>query len=163
MAKIHDIVTTSRLSAEYDGSLIDVIGFAKTDLDNGRLVVKNHVTGEVSYATSTSKELYLHNSVERMADLTKGLTEFYVPTGKKVRITRLVLGDEYETTAFTGTVAKGDTVTIDANGLVKKIATPAGTETFLATVTALSTLGFSSFSYGMDSIPAIKIKVTKLV
>ena len=155
--KKYDIVETSKMAMEYDGSLIDVEKTAKTDLENGRVAV---VKGkEVEYAAKGEKgEVFLINSVERMADTTKGLTEFINLAGEKVRITRFRNGDIFKTTAFTGTVAEGDYVLVDANGTFKK-GTPTDEKIKFVVNSINCKLGFSSVSFGFDGIPAIELKI----
>lgn len=160
MAKLYDIVETSKMASEYDGSLINVEGVAKTDLENGRLVAVD-ADGTIRYAVAGDAEVFLHASVEVMADTTKGLTEFKKLQGEKVRKIRFRKGDVFKTTAIDGTIVAGDTVKLSTNGTFVKVASPAGTENFLATVKEVGSLGFYSFSYGFDKIPAIKLEVTK--
>lgn len=169
MAKIHDIVETSKMSMEYDGSLIDVTHRAKKDLDNGRLVVLG-ADGTYDYAGVGEKgEIKLIASVEQMADLTKGLTEFYNLEGNLVRTLTFRNGDMYKTSAFTGEgLAKGDELIPDANGILKK-----GTVTKEGETVAVSpkirffvedaeaNLGFVSYSYGFDYIPAIMVRIER--
>lgn len=124
MAKVHDIVETSLMSMEYNGALIDVLGTAATDLDNGRLVVRD--SGTYKYPTdSTATELFLVTTPEKTYE-NVGLTEFYNKKDKKVRVVRIPVGDKFGTTAFTATPAVGDVLMVDNKGqLVAKAATPA--------------------------------------
>ena len=124
MTKGHDIVETSLMSMEYNGSLIDVEKTAKTDLDNGRLVVRDGNT--YKYPTdSTATELFLVTTPEKTYE-NVGLTEFYNKKDRKVRVVRVPVGDKFGTTAFVGTVAVGDVLMVDNQGqLVAKAATPA--------------------------------------
>lgn len=120
MIKVHDVVETSKMSMEYNGALIDVEGTAATDLDNGRLVVKDGTT--YKYPTdATSTELFLVTTPEKTYE-NVGLTEFYNKAGKKVRVARVMVGDKFGTTAV-GSVSKGDILMVDSNGaLVANVA-----------------------------------------
>lgn len=124
MVKVHDIVETSLMSMEYNGALIDVERTAKTNLDNGRLVVRDGLT--YKYPTdATATELFLVTTPEKTYE-NVGLTEFYNKLGKKVRAVRVQLGDRFGTTAFTGSPAVGDVLMVDASGqLIAKADTPA--------------------------------------
>jgi hypothetical protein len=112
VVKIHDIVETSKMSMEYSGALIDVLRSAKTDLDNGRLVVRDG--NEYKYpADITADELFLVTTPEKTYE-NVSLTEFYNKAGKKIRAVRVMLGDIFGTTAFEGTLAIGDKVMVKA-------------------------------------------------
>lgn len=162
MAKIHDIVETSKMSMEYDGSLIDVTHRAKKDLDNGRLVVLG-ADGTYDYAGVGEKgEVKLLASVEQMADLTKGLTEFYNSKDALIRALTFRNGDMYKTSAFTGEgLAKGDELIPDANGILKKGTTVEGSKIKFFVEDAEANLGFVSYSYGFDYIPAIMVRIER--
>lgn len=133
MAKIHDIVETSKMSMEYNGALIDVERSAKTDLDNGRLVVRDGATYKYPI-DATATELFLVTTPEKTYT-NVGLTEFYNKLGKKVRAVRVMLGDKFGTTAATGAV--GDVLMVDNAG--KLIANVAGAIQF--TVTEIRSAG----------------------
>ena len=105
MIKKHDIVETSKMSMEYNGALIDVERDAKTDLDNGRLVVRDGDT--YTYPAEDSDELFLVHTPEKMYE-NLPLTEFYNKQGRKLRASRIMVGDQFGTTAFEGEVAVGD-------------------------------------------------------
>lgn len=125
MVKVHDVVETSKMSMEYNGALIDVERIAKTDLDNGRLVVRDGAT--YAYPTdATATELFLVTTPEKTYE-NVGLTEFYNKQGKKVRAVRVMLGDVFGTTAV-GTVAKDDVLMVDDEG--KLVANVDGTIQF---------------------------------
>ena len=109
MVKIHDIVETSKMSMEYDGSLIDVERTAKTDLDNGRLVVRDGAT--YKYPAADSAELFLVTTPEKTYT-NVGMTEFFNKLGKKVRAVRVMLGDQFGTTAIVGEVAVEDVLMV---------------------------------------------------
>lgn len=161
MAKIHDIANTSQMSIEYDGSAIDVQHRAKKDLDNGR-IVKIGADNLVDYADKgETGEVYLLHSVEQMADTTKGLTEFYNFKDDPVRIMRFRNGDKFTTTAIaTDTYAENDELVVDANGILKKgTATTEKIKFFVVKPDA--TLGFTSYSYGFDSFPALEVRVER--
>lgn len=152
MAKIYDIVNTSKMSCEYDGSLIFVQNRAKGALENGRLCAID-VDGTVRYAKDTDAKVYLHASVETMADTTLGLTAFRKEDGELVRLIGMRAGDEFATTAFSGAVV-GDKVILDTDGKLKKATTIAGTENFVAEVVKVSTLGY-------DRTASIEVRVIK--
>ncbi len=123
MVKKHDIVETSKMSMEYNGALIDVERTAKTELDNGRLVVRDGNT--YAYPTADSDELFLVHTPEKLYE-NLPLTEFYNKEGKKIRASRVMLGDQFGTTAFDGEVAVDDVLMVKVNTgeLVAKDATP---------------------------------------
>jgi hypothetical protein len=152
MAKVYDIVNTSKMSLEYDGSKIFVTRRSKTALENGRLVAVD-ADGTVRYAVTGDAKVYLHASVEVMADTKLGLTEFRKEQGELVRYVGMEVGDIFGTTAFTGTIVKGDKVILGTAGVLAK-ATPAGTENFIAEVEEVKTLGY-------DKIPALSVRVIK--
>ncbi|HKM45893.1 MAG TPA: hypothetical protein VJY12_10610 [Dysgonamonadaceae bacterium] len=120
----HDVVETSKMSMEYDGSLIDTERNAATDLDNGRLAVRDGATYKYP-AAKTATELFLITTPEKTYT-NVGLNEFYNKEGKKVRAVRVMLGDQFGTTAATGDV--GDILMVDTQG--KLIANDAGTVEF---------------------------------
>jgi hypothetical protein len=137
---------------EYDGSLIDVVHRASTALENGRLVAIA-TDGTVKYAVAGDAKVYLHASVEKMFDTTLGLTNFRAEQNDLVRLIGMQVGDIFATTAFTGTLVKGDKVILGSNGILAK-GTPAGTENFIAEVDKVTVLGY-------DKTPAISVKVIK--
>jgi hypothetical protein len=161
MAKLYDIVETSKMAMEYDGSLINVEYRANGALENGRLVAIEN--GKVRYAKTTDTKVYLHASVEKMYEEFRGLTEFRIEDGQLCRIVGFRVGDEFKTSAVTGTLVKGDKVILeDATGKYVKSATPAGTENFIAEVIEVGKLGFDSYSYNvLNSAPAYVLKVIK--
>lgn len=113
MTKLHDIVETSKMSMEYNGALIDVLRSAKTDLDNGRLAIRDG--NDYKYPTAiTADELFLITTPEKTYE-NVSMTEFYNKAGKKVRAVRVMLGDIFGTTAFEGNLAVGDAVMLKAN------------------------------------------------
>lgn len=143
MAKLYDIVETSKMSAEYDGSKIFNTYRADGALENGRLVAIDGTSGKIRYAVDGDEKVYLHTSVEVMPDTTLGLTSFRKEDGALVRMFGMEAGDEFATTAVAGTIVKGDKVVVEtATGKVEKSATPAGTENFIAEVIAVKTLGY---------------------
>lgn len=113
VVKIHDIVETSKMSMEYNGALIDVLRSAKTDLDNGRLVVRDG-NGYKYPADTAATDLFLVTTPEKTYE-NVSLTEFYNKAGKKIRAVRVMLGDIFGTTAFEGELAIGDKVMVKAN------------------------------------------------
>ena len=159
MAKLYDIVETSKMALEYDGSLLDVEGTAGANLENGRLGVKD-ASGVVAYATATTTEgVKLIMNVERMGKTTNGLTEFRILAGEKVRLGGMRAGDIFRTTAFNASDAlkAGDTVVNGADG--KFVKGTAGTQAFIGKVLGLGTLGYFSAGFGFEAIPAIKVEV----
>ena len=97
MKKIHDIVETSKMSMEYNGALIDTERVAATDLDNGRLVIRDEDTYKYPEGTSDA-ELFLVHTPEKTYE-NVSLTEFYNKEGKKIRASRVLVGDKFGTTA----------------------------------------------------------------
>lgn len=155
MAKLYDIVETSKMSAEYDGSKIFNTYRANGALENGRLIAFDNSTGKASYAVTGSAKVYLHASVEVMADTVFGLTKFRKEDAELVRGLAMEAGDEFATTAYTGTLVKGDKVILEtATGKLVKSASPVGTENFIAEVIEIETLGY-------DRIPAVGVRVIK--
>lgn len=152
MAKLYDIVETSKMSAEYDGSLIFNTYRANGALENGRLVAIE--SGKVRYAKTADTKVYLHTSVEVMADTVLGLTKFRKEDAELVRMFGMRAGDEFATTAYVAGAVKGDMVVLETTTgkLVK--ATPAGTENFIAEVIDVTTLGY-------DRTSALVVRVTK--
>lgn len=110
----HDVVETSKMSAEYNGALIDVTRGAETDLDNGRLVVRNGDNYEYP-ADATATDLFLVTTPEKTYE-DVGLTEFFNKAGKKIRVFKVVPEDEFGTTAFEGDFDKGDIAMVNAEG-----------------------------------------------
>lgn len=121
--KKHDIVETSKMSMEYNGALIDVERTAKADLDNGRLVVRDG--NAYTYPSADSGELFLVTTPEKTYE-NLGMTEFYNKKDKKVRAVRVMLGDQFGTTAIVGEVAVGDVLMVKTGTgeLVAKALTP---------------------------------------
>lgn len=108
----HDVVETSKMSMEWDGSLIDTERNAATDLDNGRLVIRDGGTYKYPVA-KTATELFLVTTPEKTYT-NVGLDEFYNKEGKKIRAVRVMLGDKFGTTAATGEV--GETLIVNTGG-----------------------------------------------
>lgn len=156
MAKLYDIVETSKMSAEYDGSKIFNTYRANGALENGRLIAVDDSTGKASYAVTASTKVYLHASVEVMADTVNGLTKFRKDDGQLVRLLNMQNGDEFATTAFVAGAVKGDTVILETatGNLVKAGTAPTGTENFIGEVLDVVTLGY-------DRIPALSVRVIK--
>lgn len=114
MAK-HDIVETNKMQMEYDGSKIDVERTAATDLDNGRLVVREGNTYKYP-KDNTATELFLVTTPEVLYT-SAGLHEFYNPEGKKIRAVRVMIGDIFSTTAIAETeFAEDDKLTVNNEG-----------------------------------------------
>lgn len=113
MTKLHDIVETSKMSMEYDGSLIDVERTAGVDLDNGRLVVREGDT-YVYPTNKTAENLFLVTTAEKTYE-NVGMTEFYNKKGKKVRAVRVMLGDQFGTTAV-NQPSIGDKLMVNTSG-----------------------------------------------
>lgn len=112
MAIKHDVVETSKMSMEYNGALIDVERTAATDLDNGRVVVRDGDT--YKYPTNkNAEELFLVTTPEKVYE-NVGLDEFYNKAGRKVRAVRIMVGDQFGTTAAEGDV--GDVLMTNTSG-----------------------------------------------
>ena len=118
----HDVVETSKMSAEYNGALIDVTRSTATDLDNGRLVVRDG-DGYKYPTDATATELFLVTTPEKTYE-NVGLGDFFNKAGKKIRVFKVMPEDEFGTTAFDGEVAKGDILMVNAEG--KLVANVAG-------------------------------------
>lgn len=112
--KKHDIVETSKMSMEYNGALIDVERSAATDLDNGRLVVRDG--DKYKYPVgATDEELFLVTTPEKTyEDLP--LTEFFNKEDRKIRAVRVLVGDIFGTTAAPKTAKKDDVLMVDKEG-----------------------------------------------
>ena len=89
----HSIVLTSSMASTNNDAFLYVEGTAKTDLDNGRLVNVDFGKKEVSYASDTTKELFVVTTPEHTRYNGEALTEFFNPKGKKVRVAKLLVGD----------------------------------------------------------------------
>jgi hypothetical protein len=163
MSKGYTIVETSKMSLEYDGSLINVEKQASTALENGRLVAIDATNGNVRYAKTADSKVYLLFNVEKMYDETLGLGDFRVEAGDYCRIGGFRAGDEFKTSAISGTLVKGDKVILETDtGKLIKSATPAGTENFIAEVIEVGSLGFQSVSFGLnDNQTAVVVRVIK--
>lgn len=118
--KKHDIVETSKMSMEYNGALTDVERSAATDLDNGRLVIREGDTYKYPVGT-TDEELFLVHTPEKTYENVP-LTEFYNKQGKKVRVSRVMVGDIFGTTAAPAGAKKDDLLMTNAKGeLIKDV------------------------------------------
>jgi hypothetical protein len=165
-SKGYDIVETSKMAMEYDGSLINVECVADGALENGRLVAIDGTSGKVRYATPSDAIVFLHASVEKMYDTTLGLGDFRAEDGDYVRILRMRAGDQFATTAFNGTVAKGDLVMVDdsvghvAEFVVNGTDIATALHTFKV-IDATYKLGFGASSLGFTAQPALILEVIK--
>lgn len=104
-------------------ALIEVTCKAATELDNGRIATVDFAAGTVSYATSNEGELFLICTPEHTRYNGETLEEFYNPAGKKVRVMKIMQGDEFGTNAVTGGVSAlvvGDKLSVKANGMLEK-------------------------------------------
>lgn len=122
MAK-HNIVTTSKMMGTINDALIEVTCTAKTDLDNGRIAKVDFKQGIVEYATANTEELFLICTPEHTRYNGETLVEFYNPQGKKVRVMKIMQGDEFGTDAVTGGVSAlkvGDKLSVKADGMLQK-------------------------------------------
>lgn len=122
MAK-HNIVTTSKMMGTKNDALIEVTCSAAKDLDNGRIAVVNFAAGTVDYAAANGGELFLICTPEHTRYNGEGLSEFFNPQGKKVRVMKIMQGDEFGTDAVVGGVsalAVGDKLSVKANGELGK-------------------------------------------
>lgn len=115
----HSIVLTSSMASTNNDAFLYVEGKAKTDLDNGRLVNVDFGKKEVSYASDTTKELFVVTTPEHTRYNGEALTEFFNPKDKKVRVAKLLVGDIFGTDAVVGGVASveiGTKLTVGAEG-----------------------------------------------
>lgn len=164
MAKLYDIVETSKMSAEYDGSLIVGDCGARQPLENGRLVVADEVGKVADYPADITDKVLLNASVEKMYEEFRGLTEFRVEQDDMPRLEGFRVGDKFKTTAID---YSGDRATFDAIVVGDKVVTHVEDGKF--TVLLQATVTTSSFvadviekTYlGFEKYPAIKVKVTK--
>ena len=93
------IVNTDKMSAEYNGALIEGTLKAKVAMDNGMLVERDGVTGDFKFATDKSVEdLYLVTTPEKLYEGST-LGGFTNAAGKVIRAFKLVDGDEFSTNA----------------------------------------------------------------
>lgn len=161
MNKIFDMVETSKISAEYNGSLIVADCKAKTVLENGRFAVADLVKKVAEYGTDAKADVYLIDGVEKLYN-DEGLTSFCNAADKEVRLIKLLQGDIIITTALdeamlekkTGKITgvkAGDKVVVTKDGRLTKSMDVKDAK-FFATV-----LEVTSLYYG--SVPAIKIVV----
>lgn len=152
MAKRYDVVETSKMAMENIKSLIEVEKNAGAPLENGRIITVDG-NGKFVYAdASTTGKVYLHASVEKMADTTLGLTEFRIEDGEKCRALGMLGEDIFCTTAFDGVAKVGDIVIIGADGVLTKTTLATTGKPFVAIVEKVRTLGY-------DFIPAISVRV----
>lgn len=118
MAK-HFIVTTSKMAGTINDAFIDVTLKASTDIDNGTIVNANFTDGTVTYATDETKEMFLVCTPEHARYNGETLEEFYNKQGDKVRVMKLMVGDEFGTNAIEGGVSGvevGTKLQVTANG-----------------------------------------------
>ncbi len=115
----HSIVLTSSMASTNNDAFLYVEGTAKTDLDNGRLVNVDFGKKEVSYASDTTKELFLVTTPEHTRYNGEALVDFFNPKGKKVRVAKLLVGDIFGTDAVAGGVSSveiGTKLTVASDG-----------------------------------------------
>ena len=118
MAK-HFIVTTSKMAGTINDAFIDVTLKASTDIDNGTIVNADFGKGTVTYATDETKEMFLVCTPEHARYNGETLEEFYNKQGDKVRVMKLMVGDEFGTNAIEGGVSGvevGTKLQVTANG-----------------------------------------------
>lgn len=112
MNKKHDVVETNLMASEDVASLIDVTRNAVTELDNGRLVVRTE-EGYTYPEDATAEALYLVTTPEVTYQAGE---EFFNKEGKKVRVVKVMLEDEFSTTAFDGAFDAKDEVMVNNKG-----------------------------------------------
>lgn len=166
MPKVHDIVETSRMTAETVNAMVYGTCVAQADMDNGRFIVANEALATAIYPVDLTTPVQLHASVDRIGDIVYGQTDFYVTSGTKVRAMAFQKGDVFATTAIDysgdrttyGAIALGDTAFVHINDgkvSVNNSATAIlATTAFVGTVIEKKTLGY-------DRTPAIRIKIVR--
>ena len=161
--KVFDMVETSMMSAEYDGSLVVGDCIAQENLENGRLAVVDEVKKTIRYAQDATEEVLLLAGVEKLYN-DEGLTSYCAEKGKPAIGLRMKKGNRFKTTAvaddlknesgkITG-LKKGDLVTAGKEGKFVKLEFEEGTETFIAEVLDITVMYH-------DLTPAIKVRVKK--
>lgn len=110
----YDVVETNRMAAEDVGSLVDGHRVAATDLENGRLVVRDGDAYKYTEGGET-EGVYLVTTPERLL-IDGGLNEFYNPEGRKVRVFALRENDRFSTTAIEGEPEVGSTLVPGKDG-----------------------------------------------
>lgn len=117
--KKHFIVTTSKMAGTINDAYIDVTLKATTDIDNGTIVNADFGKGTVTLATDETKEMFLVCTPEHARYNGETLEEFYNKQGDKVRVMKLIQGDEFGTNAIVGEVSDlsvGDKLQVTADG-----------------------------------------------
>lgn len=107
----HPVVELTRIQAVKDGHHFTQYKMAEgiTELENGMLVIADHVAGTVGKASDITEKVYLHASVEHVYN-GEGRDQFVVKAGEMLpRIYELKDGDKFETNAvvFTDTASTG--------------------------------------------------------
>lgn len=98
----HPVVELTRIQAVKDGHHFTQYKMATgvTELENGMLVVADHVAGTVGKASAITEEVYLHASVEKLYN-GEGRDQFVLKAGEFLpRIYELQVGDKFETNAI---------------------------------------------------------------
>jgi hypothetical protein len=142
MAKV---VRKDKMQAGYDGNLesvkvYDNAGVNKVQTTNGVFVVLEGLeAGErevrkarlASEADATKDVLFIHNSEVMYDERLYLLEEFVISADKVARAYRLYDGDIISLTVdlFSTTVAVGDKLIVQANGLIGRPSTPADVDT----------------------------------
>lgn len=107
----HPVVELTRIQAVKDGHHFTQYKMATgvTELENGMLVVADHVAGTVGKASAITEEVYLHASVEKLYN-GEGRDQFVAKAGEFLpRIYEMQIGDTFETNAvvFDNTAVTG--------------------------------------------------------
>jgi hypothetical protein len=129
-------VKTGEIEVQYD------LDAAVSQVENGMLLVADHVAKKVKKATGATDLVYLHASVEKDYE-GKGRKYFVVKQGEfSPRLLKLKVGDRFETNAvefddavyanYAAIKAAINATTVygvpNASGNIRIVATPAGTE-----------------------------------
>lgn len=116
----HDVVERNLMMSRDVASYTDVTRRAKTDLDNGRLVVRD---GEFyTYPKDAkSEEIFLVTTPEKTYE-DVGLDKFYNKKGNLIRVDRVALGCIFSTTAVADmkNLKVGDKVIVNKDGKLVK-------------------------------------------
>jgi hypothetical protein len=141
-------VKTGQIEVQYD------LDAAVTEVENGMLLVADHVSKKVKKPAGATDLVHLHASVEKDYE-GKGRKHFSVKTGEfSPRLLKLAVGDKFETNCiehddtvyanYAAIVAAINATTVygvpSATGNIKIVATAAGTEKVVLKVVEAVTL-----------------------
>jgi hypothetical protein len=165
MAKLYDIVDTSKMSCEYDGSLINVECVASTALENGRALVVDYVNKTCAYPTDITKPMVLHANIEKMYKESLGLTEYRTEAGEYVRFVQERVTDEFTTSGIDYSAGTGNRTDYASIVVGDQVVVHAGDGKFTcqargtSTTSSLKGIVLEKTTVGYDRLPAIVVKV----